>query len=140
MSQELLPGFMDLLQEWVLKKGPARAPQRMTEADVDDVARASIEALHERVIGDGWGRLEELTQGWLVQRKKGEKPSPLGEDDFRWFVLFVLKGLSTSQSASDNAEAASLDGDEPSDEGVESEVVRDDDPFRFAREHLARAL
>ncbi|MBR0558708.1 hypothetical protein [Neokomagataea anthophila] len=137
MSQELLPGFKEMLQGWVLKKGPARAPQRITDADADEIARASIEALHQRVIGEGWGSLETLTQGWLVQRQKGQKPSPVGEEDFRAFTLLVLRGLSAPQGKAE--EGAVVQAEEEGVEGAESEEVPED-TFRFAREHLARAL
>ncbi|WP_245642002.1 hypothetical protein [Neokomagataea thailandica] len=120
-----------------MKKAPDRAPQRVTDADVEDIARASIEALHQRVVGDGWGRLEILTQGWLVQRQKGQKPSALGEEDFRAFTLIVLHGLSAPRGITPVA-AHGVEGDEPAE--VTAQDGEAEDMFRFAREHLARAL
>ena len=138
MSQELLPGLKELLQGWVLKKGPARAPQRITDVDADEIARASIDALHQRVIGEGWGNLETLTQGWLVQRQKGEQPSSLGEEDFRSFTLLVLRGLSASRGKTEE-DSVVFEGQGAVDT-LDQGGTPEHDTFRFAREHLARAL
>ncbi|WP_141492711.1 hypothetical protein [Neokomagataea tanensis] len=143
MSEELFPGFTDLLQGWVLKKGPARAPQRVAESDVEDLAKASIDTLRQRVTGEAgadWGSLQALTDGWLVQRQKGEKPSPLGEEDFRFLVTFVLEGLSAPrQKAIQLSPLEEVEQESAVTSGDESQIAQED-PFKFAREHLARAL
>ncbi|EHH68225.1 hypothetical protein GMO_15750 [Gluconobacter morbifer G707] len=72
-----------------------------------------------------WQELRALTASWLVQRSRGKAPSPLGEEDFRTIVGIVQDPLSGSGIP---------DADETSSPPLS------DDPYHYAREHLARCL
>lgn len=161
MSVEILPALRALVDGWVVKTSTSTPPQRLTSQELDMLARASIETLTQRALGtaDGeWGSLEEVTRGWVVQRQRGDTPGPLGEEEYRKFVKFVLDGLSRARPTSSpqgeggdqEAEQAQAAGDELADYTPETDdvlpdgrrvadVLRDD-PFYFAREHLALSL
>lgn len=161
MSVEVLPALRALVHGWVVKKSTATPPQRLAADDLDRLARASIETLTQRALGteDGeWGSLEEVTRGWVVQRSRGDTPGPMVADDYRQFVRFVLEGLSREQPVGTST-TTDIDGDglEKSSGGEDlssyapetdellpdgrrvADVLRED-PFYFAREHLALSL
>lgn len=160
MSVEILPALRALVDGWVVKKSTSTPPQRLTSEELDMLARASIETLTQRALGiaDGeWGSLEEVTRGWVVQRQRGDTPGPLGEEEYRQFVKFVLEGLSRARPTSSQgeegdqgAEQAQAADDDLADYTPETDDVLPDgrrvadvlreDPFYFAREHLALSL
>ncbi|WP_202405250.1 hypothetical protein [Saccharibacter sp. 17.LH.SD] len=156
MSVEVLPALRSLVESWVVKKTPSTPPRKLSADDLDQLARASIETLAQRALGtiDGeWGSLEELTQGWVVQRYRGATPGPLVEDDFRHCVRFVLEGLSRERptdksqpsgegvSAADEALSTFVpETDDVLPDGRKVADVLREDPFYFAREHLALSL
>lgn len=159
MSVEILPALRTLVDGWVVKKTTSAPPQRLAADDLDLLARASIETLTQRALGteDGeWGSLEEVTRGWVVQRRRGDTPGPMVADDYRQFVRFVLEGLARERPAASSDDAATADfeqqsaGEDLSVYAPESDDVLPDgrrvtdvlreDPFYFAREHLALSL
>lgn len=138
MSGEMLPGLAVLVEGWVIKKDATLAPQRMTSDEIQDLAKATVETLKERALGDvenGWGSLQTLTGGWIVQRERGKVPAPLGKEDFRKFLMLALEGMARPLKSIASNHAT-----------VDSEVVEEEtlspeaDAFRFAREHLQRCL
>jgi len=136
MSGEMLPGLAVLVEGWVIKKDATLAPQRMTSDDIQDLAKATVETLKERALGDvenGWGSLQTLTGGWVVQRERGKVPTPLGKEDFRKFVMLALEGMAQQSSG------ASVLSDDVDEVSIEDEAPSLD-AFRFAREHLQRCL
>lgn len=136
MSGEMLPGLAVLVEGWVIKKDATLAPQRMTSDDIQDLAKATVETLKERALGDvenGWGSLQTLTGGWVVQRERGKVPTPLSKEDFRKFVMLALEGMAQQSSGS------SVLSDDVDDVSLEDEAPSPD-AFRFAREHLRRCL
>ncbi|WP_215750062.1 MULTISPECIES: hypothetical protein [unclassified Gluconobacter] len=136
MSGEMLPGLAVLVEGWVIKKDATLAPQRMTSDDIEDLAKATVETLKERALGDvenGWGSLQALTSGWVVQRERGKVPTSLGKEDFRKFVMLALEGMAQQSSG------ASVLGDDVDEVSIEDEAPSLD-AFRFAREHLQRCL
>jgi len=64
MSFEMLPGLRDIVHRWVVKKDPAQMPLRLTDEDIEALAKASIETLQQRAVGgqaSEWGNLQKLT-------------------------------------------------------------------------------
>lgn len=161
---EILPALRSIVDGWVIKKSPSMPPQKITSDDLDALAQASIETLTQRAFGtaDGeWGRLEELTRGWIVQRQRGGTPGPMEADDFRQFIRFVFEGMtrersggvndtqghtrSDTQAAEQPLEEQDLsvylpESDEVLPDGRRITDVLREDPFYFAREHLAMSL
>lgn len=139
MSFEILPGLRDIVQSWVVKKEVSLPPRRLTDEDIEVLAKASIETLKQRAVGElasEWGSLQNLTASWIVQRQKGQIPFPLKTEEYRMFVELALRGLLTPVRV---IEAPQNPG-EVSDEMSQEAVVLEEDAFRFAREHLARCL
>lgn len=62
-----------MTRDWIVKTGPA-APRPL--ADVEYTALASC--LEQ---GNAAGELRNLTRGWIIQRMKGARPSPLTEEE-----------------------------------------------------------
>jgi len=139
MSFEILPGLRDIVQSWVVKKEVSLSPRRLTEEDIDVLAKASIETLKQRAVGEQaseWGNLQTLTTSWIVQRQRGHIPFSLTSEEYRMFVELALKGLLTPVRVIE----ASQNPVEVSDGMSQDTVILDEDAFRFAREHLARCL
>ena len=64
MSFEILPGLRDIVQSWVVKKEVSLPPRRLTDEDIEVLAKASIETLKQRAVGElasEWGSLQNLT-------------------------------------------------------------------------------
>lgn len=164
MSVEILPALHALAEGWVVKKDPSIPPQRLVPEDFDQLARASVETMIQRALGyegSEWGSLERLTRGWVVQRERGEAPAPLNDHDYRKLVRFVLEGLAQDRipgkdsKSGKNPDATSNEvplttpeallayvpeTDERLPDGRLIADVLKEDPFYFAREHLAQSL
>lgn len=150
MSVEILPALRVMVEHWVVKKAPSVPPEKLSPEDLNQLSMAAIETLSQRALGletSAWGPLETVTQGWLVQRKKGEAPTPMGVDDFRRLVRFVLEGFSkqsvmTEEGAKSLADLADFGSksEEVLPDGRRVADVLKEDPFFFAREHLAQSL
>ncbi|QHI95023.1 hypothetical protein GT348_00685 [Aristophania vespae] len=150
MSLEILPALRLLVEHWVVKKAPSVPPGKLTPEDLDQLSKASIETLSQRALGteaNEWGSLETLTRGWVVQRQRGEMPTPLVEDDFRRFVRFVLEGFAKQEltTGTEPTSMTELESFIPKKDivlpdGRKVIDVLKDDPFYFAREHLAQSL
>ncbi|GAD10192.1 hypothetical protein GFGA_1d0655 [Gluconobacter frateurii NBRC 103465] len=139
MSFEILPGLRDIVQSWVVKKEVFLPPRRLTDEDIEVLAKASIETLKQRAVGElasEWGSLQTLTASWIVQRQRGQIPFPLRSEEYRVFVELALKGLLTPVRVIE----APQNPVEVSDGMSQDAVLLDEDAFRFAREHLARCL
>jgi len=155
MPAELLPGLGHLLQGWVVKKTSSLAPQRLTCDEVEQLAAASIETLAQKALGEvhqEWGSLADLTQGWIVQRVQGTAPSVLGAEDYRQLVRYALECFTqrdsgtelpsqeTGTSVQDLIANENIDENEVLPDGRNVRAVLMEDPFYFAREHLALSL
>ncbi|KXV32902.1 hypothetical protein [Gluconobacter thailandicus] len=139
MSFEVLPGLRNIVHHWVVKKNSTLLPERLTDKDIDDLAKASIETLRQRALGDvssEWGSLQVLTSGWIVQRERGQIPFALTTDDFRSFVKLALEGFLTPVGIPEESQDVSEDAPKFLDKADSINI----DAFRFAREHLARCL
>ncbi|AFW01068.1 hypothetical protein BAR24_01715 [Gluconobacter oxydans] len=139
MSFEMLPGLHDIVHRWVVKKDTSLMPQRLSEEDINALAKASIETLKQRALGDltlEWGSLQELTSSWIVQRERGQIPFSLTTEEFRSFIKLALEGFLTPV----RIPLESQDISETILETRPEAEALDVDAFRFAREHLARCL
>lgn len=149
--QGMVPGLDDFIKEWVVKKDTATPPRKLTEAEKIALGRASVETMAARALGEEeaetpWGALERMTRGWIVQRARGVRPTPLGPEDFRQFVRFVLEGLTQSVDLEERAALAETltpfvpeIPDSLPDGRKIADVLRED-PMYFAREHLKACL
>ncbi|MDF7673412.1 hypothetical protein PT277_00680 [Acetobacteraceae bacterium ESL0709] len=150
MPAEILPALRLMVEHWVVKKAPSVPPEKLTSEDLNHLARAAIETLSQRALGiasSAWGPLETVTRGWIVQRQKGEAPAPMGEDDFRRLVRFVLEGFSNQPVTTEDGPKSAADlaafgakSEETLPDGRRVADLLAKDPFFFAREHLAQSL
>lgn len=139
MSFEMLPGLHDIVHRWVVKKDTSLMPQRLNEEDVEALAKATIETLKQRAVGEPvseWGALQALTAKWIVQRERGQMPFALTTSDFENFVRLALEGfLMPVEVPVEQQDASQIVPEE-----LQKTAAPDADAFRFAREHLARCL
>lgn len=139
MSFEMLPGLRDIVHRWVVKKDPTQMPLRLTDEDIEALAKASIETLRQRAVGgqaSEWGNLQKLTGSWIVQRERGQMPFALTTEELQGFVRLALEGLVTPVRVPSERQ----DIPESPTEVIRNIETLDMDAFRFAREHLARCL
>lgn len=139
MSSEMLPGLRSLVHFWIVKKDPAQMPERLTDKDIEAIAKVSLDTLNQREAGQPeseWESLQKLTSGWIVQRERGQIPFPLTAEDFGKFLHLAEEG---SQSLGHGSNSENIVPNEEA-EVAEASQLPEIDPFRFAREHLARCL
>ncbi|QDH17121.1 hypothetical protein [Swingsia samuiensis] len=141
MTSKILPGFDSIVHEWVVKKSSAERPMRLNEQEIEDLAKASLEALKHRVFGTGWGRLQELTAGWVVQKQQGIMPQPLHEEDLQVFASFALESLTRSPYALQEGNTPLQNNNEVESVAEELEAPNNEgDIYKYARAHLASCL
>lgn len=147
MPVEILPALRAMTEGWVVKKSPSVPPQALLSEDLNEITSAALATLKERALGledAEWGSLERLTSGWIVQRKKGGAPSSFTIDDYRTILRFILEGLTrnpdVAEVQAENLELYLPDTDEKLPDGRFIRDVLREDPFYFAREHLALSL
>lgn len=147
MSVEILPVLRAMTEGWIVKKHSLDSPHPLSSEDLNEIAGAALDCLRERALGLAdmeWGSLEKLTTAWVVQRKKGGPPSSFTQEDYRKLIGFILEGLvrnpNISEVQPENLAIYVPDTDEELEDGRLVADVLKEDPFYFAREHLARSL
>ncbi|MBS1102530.1 hypothetical protein JK202_05790 [Gluconobacter sp. Dm-62] len=131
-----------LLGQWICKKDASTHPGLLTDSDIHNIAVAIQEGISETVSADGhreWGKLRDLTRGWLVQQKPGTEPGPLQTHDFERLGSLVVTETPEPTPSHDVSEAPATVPDTENVPPLQVDAKNDAALF-FAREHLERCL
>lgn len=125
-GETMLATMKDHMGDWVVKAENDAAPHRMTEQDYARLADLVTEQAG-RSGDEAREALEAALSGWLVQRRKGERPSGFQDSDYTVLLSCVPRSgvLCPSEAESTDVVAVSGEAPPPVQETTPPEIERE---------------